>query len=79
MRITAIIDRSLGSAHPKHPDLIYAVNYGEIRGVPAADGDWQDAYILGVDEPLAVFSGRRIAVIHRRNDAETKWALWHPS
>lgn len=75
MRITAIIDRPLGSAHPKHPDLIYAVNYGEIRGVPAADGDWQDAYILGVDEPLAVFTGRRIAVIHRRDDVETKWVL----
>ena len=75
MRITARIDRPLGSAHPKHPDLIYRVNYGEVVGVPAPDGDWQDAYILGVDEPVAAFTGRRIAVIYRRDDVETKWVL----
>ena len=75
MRITARIDRPLGSAHPKHPDLIYRVNYGEVVGVPAPDGDWQDAYILGVDAPLTTFTGRRIAVIHRRDDVETKWVL----
>ena len=75
MRITARIDRPLGSTHPKHPDLIYRVNYGEVVGVPAPDGDWQDAYILGVDEPLTTFTGRRIAVIHRRDDIETKWVL----
>lgn len=75
MRITARIDRPLGSAHPKHPDLIYRVNYGEVVGVPAPDGDWQDAYVLGVDVPLTAFTGRRIAVIHRRDDVETKWVL----
>ena len=75
MRITARIDRPLGSAHPRHPDLIYRVNYGEVVGVPAPDGDWQDAYILGVDKPLTTFTGQRIAVIHRRDDVETKWVL----
>lgn len=75
MRITARIDRPLGSAHPKHPDLIYRVNYGEVVGVPAPDGDWQDVYVLGVDEPVEAFTGRRIAVIHRRDDVETKWVL----
>lgn len=75
MRITARIDRPLGSAHPKYPDLIYPVNYGEVVGVHAPDGDWQDAYVLGVDTPLTTFTGRRIAVIHRRDDAETKWVL----
>ena len=75
MLITAHIDRPLGSAHPKYPDLIYAVNYGEVVGVLAPDGDWQDVYVLGVDEPLTTFTGRRIAVIHRRDDVETKWVL----
>jgi len=75
MRITARIDRPLGSAHPKHPDMIYPVNYGEVVGVPAPDGDWQDVYVLGVDVPLTTFTGRRIAVIHRRDDVETKWVL----
>lgn len=75
MKITARIDRPLGTAHPKHPDLIYAVNYGEVVGVSASDGDWQDVYVLGVDEPLTTFTGRRIAVIHRRDDVESKWVL----
>ncbi len=75
MRITARIDRPLGSVHPNHPDLIYRVNYGEVVGVPAPDGDWQDVYILGVDVPLTTFTGRRIAVIHRRDDVENKWVL----
>lgn len=75
MMITARIDRPLGSAHPKHPNLIYRVNYGEVEGVPAPDGDWQDVYVLGVDVPLTAFTGRRIAIIHRRDDAETKWVL----
>lgn len=75
MIFTARIDRPLGTAHPKHPDLIYCVNYGEIVGVPAPDGDWQDVYVLGVDEPLQEFTGERIAVIRRRDDVEDKWVL----
>lgn len=75
MHITARIDRPLGSAHPRHPDMIYPVNYGEVVGVLAPDGAWQDAYVLGVDVPLESFTGRRIAVIHRRDDVETKWVL----
>ena len=75
MRITARIDRPLGSAHPRDPALIYPVNYGEVPGVLAPDGAWQDAYVLGVDVPLMTFTGERIAVIHRRDDVEDKWVL----
>ena len=75
MQFTAAIDRPLGSCHPKHPDLYYPVNYGEIPGVLAADGDWQDVYVLGVDEPLDSFTGEVIAVIRRRNDVEDKWVM----
>ena len=75
MNITARIDRPLGSRHPKNLDMIYPVNYGEVVGVMASDGDWQDVYVLGVNEPLSTFTGRRIAVIHRRDDVETKWVL----
>ncbi len=75
MQIFAKIDRPLGSAHPKHPDIIYPVNYGYVPGIMAPDGDWQDVYILGADVPLAEFTGRRIAVIRRLNDAEDKWVL----
>ena len=75
MIITARIDRPLGSAHPRHPEMIYPVNYGEVPGVLAPDGAWQDVYVLGVDEPLQTFTGERIAIIHRRDDVEDKWVL----
>ena len=75
MIVTARIDRPLGSAHPRYPELIYPVNYGEVEGISAPDGDWQDVYVLGVEVPLTTFTGRRIAIIHRRDDVETKWVL----
>ncbi len=57
------IDRPLGSFHPNHPDIYYPVNYGYVEGIIAPDGEEQDVYVLGVDEPLKEFTGRVIAVI----------------
>jgi len=73
--VTVTVDRPLGSAHPRHPDMIYPVNYGYVRGISAPDGDWQDAYILGIDRPVDSFAGRVIAVIARADDVEDKWVV----
>lgn len=72
MTVTVKIDRPLGSYHPKHKDLYYPINYGYVEGVIAGDGEEQDAYILGINEPLETFTGNIIAVIHRINDNENK-------
>lgn len=66
------IDRPLGSAHPKHPGLIYPVNYGFIPGVFGGDGEELDVYLLGVDEPVFKYSAQIIAVVHRLDDEEDK-------
>ena len=71
--VKVIVDRPLGTYHPKHSDLYYSVNYGYIPGILASDGEEQDAYILGVDAPVNEFVGKVIAVIHRTNDVEDKW------
>lgn len=73
MKVTVTIDRPLGSVHPKHPDIRYPINYGFVEGVMAGDGEEQDVYVLGVDVPVKEFTGRRIAIIHRRDDVEDKW------
>ncbi len=39
------------------------------------DGEAQDPYIIGVDEPLRDFDGIVITIIHRLNDAEDKWVV----
>ena len=69
--VNVIIDRPLGSNHPKH-GFRYEVNYGFIPETKAPDGDEVDAYVLGVDIPLEKFSGKCIAVIHRLNDDDDK-------
>ena len=66
------VDRPKGSCHPRYPDLYYPVNYGYVDGVTAPDGEEQDVYILGVDEAVAEFCGRVIAIIRRLNDDEDK-------
>lgn len=73
--IKVTVDRPMGSRHPEHPDLVYGVNYGYVEGILAADGEWQDAYILGVIEPVNSFIGQVIAVIHRKDDVENKWVV----
>ena len=73
--VTVTVDRPMGSVHPKHRDIIYPINYGYVEGVKALDDEWQDAYILGVDEPIESFTGKVIAVIHRFDDVEDKWVV----
>ena len=73
--VKVIIDRPLGSYHPEHKDLYYPINYGYIPGIMAADGEEQDAYVIGIDEPISEFVGRVIAIIHRFDDVEEKWVV----
>ena len=73
--VKVIVDRPLGTCHPRHRDIRYPVNYGYIPGIMAGDGEEQDAYILGVNEPVKEFTGRVIAVIHRLDDVEDKWVV----
>ena len=70
--VKVIIDRPLGSYHPMYKDIYYSVNYGFIEGIIAGDGEEQDAYVLGIDEPVKQFTGKVIAIIHRFDDVEDK-------
>ncbi|MBR2461368.1 MAG: inorganic diphosphatase [Clostridia bacterium] len=73
--VTVTVDRPLGSYHPEHPKLYYPINYGYIKGTMSADGEEEDAYILGVSEPVSEFTGKIIAIIHREDDIEHKWVV----
>ena len=73
--VKVVVDRPLGSYHPKHEDILYPINYGYIEGIIAPDGEEQDAYILGVNEPVKEFVGKIIAIIHRDDDVEEKWVV----
>lgn len=67
--VTVQVDRPIGY---RHNDMIYPINYGFLPGVMGGDGEEQDAYILGVDEPVRSFTGKVVGVIRRHNDCEDK-------
>lgn len=68
-RVHVEVDRPIGYCHH---GTVYPVNYGYIPGILAGDGEAQDAYILGITEPLTAFDGRVVGAIRRRNDCEDK-------
>ena len=72
--VTMKIDRPINSKHPKH-GFVYEVNYGFVPGTTAPDGEEIDAYLLGVNEPVEEFTGKCIAVIHRKNDNDNKLVI----
>ena len=69
--VNIIIDRPLGSKHPKH-GFIYPVNYGYVPNTVGGDGEELDCYLLGVFEPINQYKGKCIAIIHRTNDNDDK-------
>jgi inorganic pyrophosphatase len=73
--VTVTVDRAMGTYHPEHPDMYYPINYGYIKGIIAPDGEEQDAYILGVSKPIKDFTGKIIAIVHRKHDVEEKWVV----
>jgi len=73
--VTVTVDRPLGSSHPKFSESIYSVNYGYIDGITAGDNELQDAYIVGVKEPLVSFTGIVTGVVYRKDDVEDKWVV----
>ena len=69
------IDRPIGH---HHKSIVYPVNYGYLPGIVGGDGEDQDAYILGITDPLTAFDGQVIGAIHRKNDVEDKLVVAPP-
>jgi len=67
-----IIDRPRGSAHPRHPDFVYPLDYGYLRGTASSDGGgidvWRGTANTGI---VAVM----ITVDMVKRDSETKILL----
>lgn len=70
--VDIVIDRPLGSRHPRHPDIVYPVNYGEMPSTMSGDDMPIDVYLLGVDGPVERATGVVIAVVRRADDVEDK-------
>ena len=68
-QVHVVVDRPIGY---HHGNIRYPINYGYIPGIIAGDGEDQDAYILGVNEPISEFDGQVVAAVLRKNDCEDK-------
>lgn len=69
--VSVIMDRPLGSKHPKH-GFTYPVNYGYVPNTISGDGEELDAYVLGIQIPKEKFTGKCVAIIHRTDDNDDK-------
>ena len=39
--VTVTVDRPIGTHHPKHPEIVYPINYGYVEGLLGGDGEEQ--------------------------------------
>lgn len=75
-QVSVIIDRPLGSVHPRYPaSQPYPVNYGYVPDTISGDGQPIDAYLLGILEPVEYARGKVIAVVLRADDNEDKLVI----
>lgn len=75
-KVTVIIDRSYGSMHPTLSDVIYPYNSGYVQQDLAKDDfSFQDAYVIGVEEPLEKFTGYVVGIIYHKDEATSKWIV----
>ena len=70
--VDMVIDRPIGSVHPKYKDMIYPLNYGFIPNVFGGDGEELDVYLMGLNVPVKEYKAKVIAIVHRHNDVEDK-------
>ncbi|PLX21789.1 inorganic pyrophosphatase [Candidatus Parcubacteria bacterium] len=71
-KVTVMMDRKMGSVHPRFKEIYYCQNYGYVPETKAPDGDEIDAYVLGVFKPFHKYIGKAIAVVRREDDDDDK-------
>ena len=74
--ITIEIDRPIGYVHHKgEKTLVYPLNYGYIPEVFGGDGEELDVFLVGVNEPVASYTGHIIGIVYRADDVEDKLVM----
>ncbi len=74
--VTVIVDRPYGSFHLQYSDVTYPCNAGYVKErIPVEDGEFQDAYIIGVEEPVESFTGVVVGIIYRKSENQSKWIV----
>jgi inorganic pyrophosphatase len=67
------LDRPRGSRHPRHPEIVYPIDYGYVNDTVSTDGDEVDVFVGTGDTGLVGVIHTRD---HRKGDEEMK-LLWN--
>ncbi len=73
--VNVTVESPIGSLHPHYPDVQYPCNCGYVDEVLAETGEYQDAYVIGVNEPTDSFHGVVAAMVYRINDCHARWVI----
>ena len=76
--VTVVTDRPYGSFHPSLPDVLYPVNYGYVKELAVSKGEFQDAYIIGPEEPVEEFTGILSGIVYHLEDTVSRWIVTGP-
>jgi inorganic pyrophosphatase len=67
------IDRPKGSRHPEHPEIVYPLDYGYVKGTKGGDGEEVDVFAGSTDSGLV---GAIVAFDPSKRETEIK-LLWN--
>ena len=65
-----VIERARGTRHPEHPQIVYPLDYGCLKGTSSSDGEEIDLF-LGTD-PARRLTGAFVTVDLEKRDCEIK-------
>ncbi len=71
--VTVIVEHPAGLRDEEDHQLVYRLNCGYVQQVLDEQNEWQDACILGMDEPMEWFDG--VAAASVRFGERTVWAV----
>ncbi len=73
-KVHVYIDHPYGSMHPLVGEFC-SCNCGYIDEEGMLEGEFQDAYVVGIKEPLERFEGYVVGILYRKNEQQSKWII----
>lgn len=74
--VTVVIERQYGSYHPTLEDVVLPYNFGYVKqDITMDDFQFQDAYVIGIQQPLDEFTGEVIGIIYHKEDEKSRWIV----
>lgn len=74
-QVHVTVDQTYGSLHPHYPDVYYPCNVGYIEELFHTNGQFQDAYVVGIEEARDTCEGFVVGIIYRKESIQSIWIV----